>query len=158
MHYSLEGFFLGILLQLKLLWEVGPPCLTSVIWRTMNTRSFICSTGIIMQPGSLQGSRGEQGSGLLPHTPALTICSVLLVWQSVPCGCQGPHLWFCYYFTVDITPWLQGISSSHHMKHLAMLTATARTASGYRSVFHWVLWTEKSNGVRKAFCGAYMLL
>lgn len=113
MHHSLEGFFFqGILLQSELAWEVSlssPPGLSCVIWRTMNTTSFIGSPGIIMQPVSLQGSRGEQDSRPLPRAPlpspsALCCLSGIRspaaarvhsgsatasLWPSLP-GCDGP--------------------------------------------------------------------
>lgn len=95
MHHSLAGFFQGILLQSELAWEVSPaspPGLSSVIWRTMSSRSFIGSTGIIMQPLSLQGSRGEQDSGsFLTPCPRHLLCAAYLVLS--PLGLQDPQLW-----------------------------------------------------------------
>lgn len=123
MHHSLEGFFQGILLRSELAWEVSPPGLSPVIWRTMNTRSFTGSTGIIMQPVSLQGSRGEQDSRLLPCTPLPSPSALCrLSGTRSPAAAKGPQLWFCYCLAVDIAPWLWWTSSSHRTKRLAVLT------------------------------------
>lgn len=83
------------------------------------------------------GQQGRAGLGLLPHCPALAICSVLLIWCSVPWGCRthssGPG-------AVDINPWLWQGSPSPQLKHLPVLLGEQLMAAGVGfSVFIQVL-------------------
>lgn len=163
MHHSLEGFFRGILLHSELAWEVSPsspPGLSSVILRTMNTTSFIGSTGIIMQPLSLQGSGGEQDSGLLPRLPCPhhLLCAAYLVLG--PLQLPGPTalvllLPHCGHRSLVVR---DQFKPPHETSSYAKC-ATGRAAYGYRCLsFIWVLWTGKNNWFRKASCGVCMLL
>lgn len=110
------------------------------------------------EPGGQQGRAGLQAPSL--HSPALTICSVPLIWYSVPCGCQGPTalvllLPRCGHRSLVV---MDQFKPPHETPSHANC-ATGRTAYGYRCLsFIRVLWTGKNNWFRKASCGACMLL
>lgn len=164
MHHSLEGFFRGILLHSELAWEVSPsshPGLSSVIWRTMNTTSFIGSTGIILCSHwacRAAGESGAPGSFLALPCPHHLLCAAYLVLG--PLQLPGPTapvllLPHCGHHSLVVMDQFK----RPHKTPSRDNCATGRTAYGHRCLsFIRVLWTGKNDRFRKVSCGACVLL